>query len=993
MTHPFSIKPATVCGLLIAAAALAVEESDVLFFAPFEDSADATLARGDGKAKVTGGARFGSGVRGKGAILDATTLLNYAFKGNCVPDEGTIMMWVKPEWRSDDDAFHTLFRATTGNFGGKALNAIMLYKYHRRDRLQFYTSNGQKTSTQDGRTLAVREPVSWKPGAWVHVAATWSSTLANTEMFLYLNGERVAASAGAVFVPDTAPDSFQVGGPKDAGTTWFDDLLVFSRPLLAREIAEIYTAYRGNRTAMPADLPFMSSRELQLRPCVLFGRSELVVEVDYRGARRELGSQPGSVQVVLARNGKEMRSQAPTTASGLTRIGFHYNEIGPGFCDLRATLCNHSGKSVRTGQLRYEVPTKPVWLGNTLGKTDVVLPPWTPLRASGDAIEMWGRKYICGTSPLPSQVVSQESALLRSPILLTIRNDGATGSLTSRLIKSPSGNEAALTSQWEGTLGLLACKATCHIEFDGFMRLDFELVPAKAVTLDALTLVIPFRQDTATLYHHANGTWTDLSDAGGIGAIGWKKALPFVPYYWVGTERGGLAWFCEHNRNWQVTDERRAIELAHTNEGVDLTVRFLDKKITLTEPLRLTFGFIATPVKPMPRDWRNWRQTSISTVNLESFPAADRSSPGCRNIGDLWQTHVGSFSYLPADPPAMRAKVKSLRDQGWQTILSYFALDHTQADTPDYRLMEREWRRNPYAEASTSHGISHATVCNASTWADFLVWAIAKTLDETGTDGPYLDCSNPNFCCSAEHGCAPGRYPLLATRELQKRIYTMVHQKRGEAGHVYNHNSENNIITTFAFADAVLNGEQYNRKDLRTLTLEKFRAELSWQPYGVPTFLLPTLVKFQPNKKEKMPGAEFLAYPFLHDVICTPAWLGRDSQKLLKQMQAILYDFGATDAEFLPYWDNAADLNVTPAGSLLSAYRRKDGKAALLIARGLEKPTSLEVALQGRLSNLSGASSRNALSNDLLRWTNGKLVWPLSPKVVQFAIVGVAPQR
>ncbi len=105
-------------------------------------------------------------------------------------------------------------------------------------------------------------------------------------------------------------------------------------------------------------------------------------------------------------------------------------------------------------------------------------------------------------------------------------------------------------------------------------------------------------------------------------------------------------------------------------------------------------------------------------------------------------------------------------------------------------------------------------------------------MEQTGTDGVYLDCSNPKFCKSDDHGCAPGRYPLLATRELQRRIYALIKRKRGEAAFIYSHNSENNFITAFAFADAVLNGEQYNRKDLFTLTFDKFRAELSPQPWG-----------------------------------------------------------------------------------------------------------------------------------------------------------------
>jgi len=671
----------------------------------------------------------------------------------------------------------------------------------------------------------------------------------------------------------------------------------------------------------------------------------------------------------------------------VARFVFDYAKLGPGACGLRATVSDSSRKTLGTGELSCDIPEKPVWLGNDLGKADTVLPPWTPLRSGENSVEMWGRKYLFDGSPLPAQVVSQERRLLRSPIALTLRAGGTEAALKGQPRGKPEGNEAVVSRRWEGEIGPLACVVTSRVEFDGFMLLDCELKAAKAVEVDELKLVIPFGQDAATLYHHANASWTDLSDAGAIGAAGWSKPLPFVPYYWVGTEKGGLAWFCEHNQNWRNADASRAVELTHGKEGVSLTVRFIDQKTALAEPLRLTFGLMATPVKPLPAGWRDWRHFSISAINLESFVKQGWAAAGCRNIGHLWNNHVGSFSYLPAKPAEMREKVAFLHANGWPTVMSYYALDYTQVGTPDFRTMEREWRRSPYAESDCPGG-SFGSVCNASTWADFLVWAVARTMDETGTDGAYLDCTSPSFCQSAEHGCAPGRYPLLATRELHKRIYAIAKQKRGPNGHVFSHISENNLITTFSFADAVLNGEQYNRKDLRTLTFDKFRAEFIPHSLGVPSVLLPTLIKFQPDKKEKMPGAEFLAFPLLHDVVCMHSWMGRESQELNKRMQAVLHDFGVADAEFLPYWDNAADLAVSPKGATVSGYLRKDGKAALLIAQGPETPGAFKLTLTGCLATLRGFPARNALTDQPLAWNNGQLTWPGLDKSVQLAIIG-----
>ncbi|NLX99563.1 MAG: LamG domain-containing protein [Rhodopirellula sp.] len=974
--------------LLFSSPALAVEESDVLFFAPFEGKADAAMSAGDGAAALIGPQQYGEGLRGKAIAVEPQTLLSYVFEGNCVPDEGTVMMWVKPQWSPDDGQFHHLFRASTGNFQGKALNALLVYEYIKGERLQFYTSNGQETEPQDGRSLAFVDPIQWKPGQWHHIAATWSATLASTEQVLYVDGQRAATASGAVFVPDETPERFEIGGPRGTATTWCDDVILFSRPLLAGEVASVYEAYRAGKSDDPESLPFASTRELQLRPYILFGSGQFVVEVDYRGARRELGEQPGPVQLTLRRGNRQWTRNEPADPRiGAVRFQFSYDEIGDGPCEIQVALAKGEGEALRDGRLEYQVPARPVWLGNDLGKTNQVLPPWPPIRVESGKVHTWGREYAFSAVPVPERIVSQGEEILRGPIELSCGNSEKNPSIRSATTATFAGSDAEVRAAWSGSLGDISWRADGSIEFDGFLRIDLELRPDKPCDVKDLGLVVPFHGPAATLYHHANGTWTDLSDAGGIGQPGWNKALPFVPYVWIGNERAGLAWFCESDAGWANQDASRAIEMVRTDGGVDLRIRFIDKAVPLSQPLRFTFGLMATPVKPMPQRWRDWRPTFISALNLEAFAKRGPRVPDCRNIGALWNTHVGTFSYLPADAARMRAKVALLKENGWETVLSYFALNYTQTDTPEFLQLEREWRRNPFTEAGFRDGSNYGAVCTASTWSDFLLWAIAKTMDETGTDGVYLDCCNPNHCQSSEHGCVPGRYPLLANRNLMKRIYALVREKRGPAGFVYAHNSENNLITTYSFTDAVLNGEQYNRKDLRTLTLEKFRAELCPQPYGVPAFLLPTLVKFQAEGKEKMPGGEFLAFPLLHDVICKSSWLGRESGELLRTIMATMRRFGVAEAEFLPYWSNGAELEVSPPDARMSAYLRSDGKAALLIAAA-ERPADVAVRFQGRLAGLRGAKARDAISGEVFDWEDSALIGRLPDRNVRLVLVG-----
>jgi len=156
---------------------------------------------------------------------------------------------------------------------------------------------------------------------------------------------------------------------------------------------------------------------------------------------------------------------------------------------------------------------------------------------------------------------------------------------------------------------------------------------------------------------------------------------------------------------------------------------------------------------------------------------------------------------------------------------------------------------------------------------------------------------------------------------------------------------------------------------------------------GVPVILLPTLIKFQPEGREKMPGAEFLAYPFLHDVICVPSWMSRESQELLRSLENALHDFGGATARFLPYWANADLIVPSSPEATVSAYLREGGEGLLLVAQGPAEPLELAVALEGELAALRDLPARDAVTGQALAWRDGRLVWPLPGRPVQMAII------
>jgi hypothetical protein len=82
-------------------------------------------------------------------------------------------------------------------------------------------------------------------------------------------------------------------------------------------------------------------------------------------------------------------------------------------------------------------------------------------------------------------------------------------------------------------------------------------------------------------------------------------------------------------------------------------------------------------------------------------------------------------------------------------------------------------------------------VCYQSAWQDFLADGIDKMMERFGIDGVYLDgTSEPWGCANTRHGCGYKKpdgsigatYSFFATREMMRRIYTIVkrHNPKGQ---------------------------------------------------------------------------------------------------------------------------------------------------------------------------------------------------------------------
>jgi hypothetical protein len=385
-----------------------------------------------------------------------------------------------------------------------------------------------------------------------------------------------------------------------------------------------------------AEAPLVVRAPLQVGVEKFWIEGKLVVTTD----ATSLGLPAAGLNVALKLSDATGRTCAEAPATPLDAKAKLVQEldvrnVAPGKLQLVADLTGADGKSLRQATVALEKPARPAWLGSRAGVSDAVLAPWTPLRVSGNKVMPWGRTYSFGNLPFPSSVVTRGEEVLAGPIVLTgsvggqqLRWEGASSRVTAA-----KGNVVTLNSQ--ARAGSLTCAGTVSLEYDGMIRTDFRLAPQGEVKLDALSLEVPIKPQFAKYLYHWPGRWGSAYNAGALPAEGYHG--PFKPVFWLGDEWRGLCWFSESDRNFVAAagDKANVVDITREGDRIVLRINIIAAPFVVQKPLDYTFGFQATPVKPMTPDVWDYRISHSGNYGLEQqtyAPSAGVTYPAAGNL-------------------------------------------------------------------------------------------------------------------------------------------------------------------------------------------------------------------------------------------------------------------------------------------------------------------------------------------------------------------------
>ena len=422
-------------------------------------------------------------------------------------------------------------------------------------------------------------------------------------------------------------------------------------------------------TLLAQDVPFTVFPQIRMRVVPYFlTQGKVKVRVDLRGIWDELPEQ-SRVKVTI---GPGVQQTAPATEQ--FDVWLDVSRLGAGTHVVTAEIMNNKERVLDRSVTSFEKPPTPVWHQSGAGETDEVLPPWPPLEVqAGTVVKVWGRDYVLANSGLPRQIVNYAETyyprrvpkegvqMLTGPVAFRMQADGVKLTWQDTAPRLVSRTAARAVFEGRGSAGPVKVTNQVTVEYDGMMRVDVSLEPRQTVLLNEFLLEIPLASEFVKLFTReqlvdlkGTGIPTATANRGSIPSAG--LSIPFTPWLWVGDHERGLFWFAESARGWRVADSNKVLELLPRGRTSLLRVGFRDVPSELSQPLTITFGIEATPVKPFPSEkvfQVDYRTIQAPTFDRQFSKETVLSYPARGNL-QLAEGTVGAF-FIPGFDTSQKA--------------------------------------------------------------------------------------------------------------------------------------------------------------------------------------------------------------------------------------------------------------------------------------------------------------------------------------------------
>ncbi len=225
------------------------------FHLPFENNLESAVGQNGSPFSKKGEPIFVPGRSGQ-ALRTGTkdSYLIYRAAGKVRGEEGSVSLWVRPQWDRNNVNFHTLW-----NLHGDG--RFMLYRSDGNKLIFLYRGKGLTDQQFNTLTTSTED---WKANEWHHVAVTWRAG----QVRLFVDGglKREVTDAQLVLPEVTQTSDFFIGDAYHPGyaihktysgvaDTDLDEFKLFDRALSPQEIGQL--AGKANATMTPPITPYI----------------------------------------------------------------------------------------------------------------------------------------------------------------------------------------------------------------------------------------------------------------------------------------------------------------------------------------------------------------------------------------------------------------------------------------------------------------------------------------------------------------------------------------------------------------------------------------------------------------------------------------------------------------------------------------------------------------------------------------------------------------
>jgi len=695
------------------------------------------------------------------------------------------------------------------------------------------------------------------------------------------------------------------------------------------------------------------------------------------------------------------------------------------------------------------------WEHNRLGLSETVIPPFTPLEIkerekAGEpnasnlqsplSIFAVGREYQANDAGLWDQILSLGEPLLAGPMRWEVVSHGQVVPVEAgdlRVVRARP-HEVVTEARW--TAGPVQATVQGEYDYDGMMKVTLHLGKSAIRTppfakggpggmqsaIEKLSLVIPLH-DRLMPYLHACGDGLRHNYAGktpaGEGRI-WDSSRgnkvnivgTFYPYLWLGGAERGLCWFADTDRDWVLDETTPTLELVRAEGTLEMRVHFITKPTTLERTHTLVFGLQATPVKPMPTNWRKWQCAKWFAGGLPFRILGASYYYGClsfdfyprdrdfsiwekiseaRDTGEVDEEFVnrwiegyaklcepGSDQYKMFDAHiryTFREAPHTKRADGW------FYVPYTNPRGIGFQMEEwptfqDEWVNYAYFNRSQSGGLAYEITPTLS-FQDCALWYYRKMM--ACFDGIYWD----NIFLAAnwdpvvggawedEQGRVHPGLGLFAMRELIKRTAVMFHEE-GRPGLFIPHMTNTNLVPILAFANVNLDWEwRYGQADFQ----DRFAPDLTVaETIGRQTGNVPLILSGGWYDDQAPDWARVmrtrLGVTLVHEL---RVWDYRPDLEVELLRKLYEFGYGEPDCQVFNYWDEDSPVQVAGVDGKTLVLSR--GQRAIVVVTDYGEGGNCRLTLDLARLNLPPESTARDLETDepVHRAAPGVLAFPL----------------